>query len=92
MRSAFLASAEITVFSLRAHRTGLLPEEGIPGAVGLSRRKADPRRLLATILVGTDIASMEMSAITTTLLTEPMNTAAQSSIESSDRPTGASAL
>ncbi|PSQ09286.1 hypothetical protein BRC93_13215 [Halobacteriales archaeon QS_5_70_15] len=66
--SAFVASAEIAVFSLGEHRIGALVEEGAPGAAILSALKSDPRRLLVTILVGNNIANIGMSSIATGLL------------------------
>ena len=66
--SAFFASAEIAIFSLADHRIASLVEAGTPGAETLSVLKADPRRLLVTILVGNNIANIGMSAITTGLL------------------------
>jgi len=66
--SGFFASAEIAIFSLGNHRITALLEDGTPGAKTLSTLKADPRRLLVTILVGNNIANIGMSAITTGLL------------------------
>ncbi len=66
--SALFASAEIAIFSLSVHRIGALVGEQAHGAATLSRLKANPRRLLVTILVGNNIANIGMSAITTGLL------------------------
>ncbi|MEF8757380.1 MAG: DUF21 domain-containing protein [Halobacteriales archaeon] len=66
--SAFFASAEIAIFSLADHRIGALIEDGVSGAATLSALKSDPRRLLVTILVGTNVANIGRSSITTGLL------------------------
>jgi CBS domain containing-hemolysin-like protein len=66
--SAFFASAEIAIFTLGDHRLAALVNSATPGAKTLSALKADPRRLLVTILVGNNIANIGMSSITTGLL------------------------
>lgn len=66
--SAFFASAEIAIFSLADSRIGALVDAGTPKAETLTKLKANPRRLLVTILVGNNIANIGMSAITTGLL------------------------
>jgi CBS domain containing-hemolysin-like protein len=66
--SAFFASAEIAIFTLGDHRLAALVDSATPGAKTLSSLKADPRRLLVTILVGNNIANIGMSSITTGLL------------------------
>jgi len=66
--SAFFSSSEIAMFSLPAHRTEALVEDGVPGAHTLKALKADPHRLLVTILVGNNLVNIAMSSISTGLL------------------------
>ncbi|MFC4439327.1 MULTISPECIES: hemolysin family protein [Natrialbaceae] len=66
--SAFFSSSEIAIFSLVDHRIGTLVEDGVSGAGTLAELKANPRRLLVTILVGNNIANIAMSSIATGLL------------------------
>ncbi|EMA14777.1 CBS domain containing-hemolysin-like protein [Haloarcula quadrata] len=66
--SAFFSSSEIAMFSLPAHRTEALVEDGVPGAKTLKQLKADPHRLLVTILVGNNLVNIAMSSIATGLL------------------------
>ena len=66
--SAFFSSSEIAMFSLPAHRTEALVEDGVPGAHTLKELKADPHRLLVTILVGNNLVNIAMSSIATGLL------------------------
>jgi CBS domain containing-hemolysin-like protein len=66
--SAFFSSSEIAMFSLPAHRTEALVEDGVPGAKTLKRLKEDPHRLLVTILVGNNLVNIAMSSIATGLL------------------------
>jgi CBS domain containing-hemolysin-like protein len=66
--SAFFSSSEIAMFSLPAHRTEALVEDGIKGAKTLRQLKSDPHRLLVTILVGNNLVNIAMSSIATGLL------------------------
>ncbi|MBV0902226.1 hemolysin family protein [Haloarcula salina] len=66
--SAFFSSSEIAMFSLPAHRTEALVEDGIKGAKTLKDLKSDPHRLLVTILVGNNLVNIAMSSIATGLL------------------------
>ncbi|MFC7026957.1 hemolysin family protein [Halomicroarcula sp. GCM10025324] len=66
--SAFFSSSEIAMFSLPAHRAEALVEDGVPGAQTLKALKADPHRLLVTILVGNNLVNIAMSSIATGLL------------------------
>ncbi|MFB6222661.1 MAG: hemolysin family protein [Haloarcula sp.] len=66
--SAFFSSSEIAMFSLPAHRSEALVEDDVPGAKTLQRLKADPHRLLVTILVGNNLVNIAMSSIATGLL------------------------
>ncbi|PSQ28707.1 DNA-binding protein, partial [Halobacteriales archaeon QS_9_67_15] len=65
--SAFFSSSEIAMFSLPAHRVEALVEEGRRGAKTLNELKADPHRLLVTILVGNNLVNIAMSSIATGL-------------------------
>ena len=66
--SAFFSSSEIAMFSLPAHRTEALVEDGVPGSRTLQQLKSDPHRLLVTILVGNNLVNIAMSSIATGLL------------------------
>jgi CBS domain containing-hemolysin-like protein len=66
--SAFFSSSEIAMFSLARHRVEALKEEGHPGGETVARLKADPHRLLVTILVGNNLVNIAMSSIATGLL------------------------
>ncbi|WP_135303571.1 hemolysin family protein [Haloarcula amylovorans] len=66
--SAFFSSSEIAMFSLPAHRTDALVEDGVPGSKTLKQLKSDPHRLLVTILVGNNMVNIAMSSIATGLL------------------------
>ncbi|SDE87725.1 hemolysin family protein [Halorientalis regularis] len=66
--SAFFSSSEIAMFSLAAHRVDALVEDGVPAAKTLENLKADPHRLLVTILVGNNLVNIAMTSITTGLL------------------------
>ncbi|MFB6202575.1 MAG: hemolysin family protein, partial [Halorhabdus sp.] len=68
--SAFYSSSEIAMFSLPAHRIEALVEDGLPSAETLQSLKADPHKLLVTILVGNNIVNIAMSSIATGLLAE----------------------
>jgi len=65
--SAFFSSSEIAMFSLPAHRVEALVEDGVPGSKTLKSLKADPHRLLVTILVGNNLVNIAMSSIATGL-------------------------
>jgi putative hemolysin len=65
--SAFFSSSEIAMFSLPSHRVEALVEDGLPGSHTLKRLKADPHRLLVTILVGNNLVNIAMSSIATGL-------------------------
>ena len=65
--SGFFSSSEIAMFSLAKHRIDSLVEEGVPKAKTVQALKADPHRLLITILVGNNIVNIAMSSIATGL-------------------------
>lgn len=65
--SAFFSGLEIALFSLgRAHVRSLV-ERGIKGAITVARLKANPDRLLVTILVGNNIANISAASMATAL-------------------------
>jgi len=66
--SAFFSSSEIAMFSLAAHRVNALVEEGVANADVVEELKANPHRLLVTILVGNNLVNIAMSSIATGLL------------------------
>ncbi|QLG49803.1 hemolysin family protein [Natrinema halophilum] len=66
--SGFFSSSEIALFSIPKHRVDGMVEDGIPGAQRVKSLKADPHRLLVTILVGNNIVNIAMSSIATALL------------------------
>ncbi|EMA27095.1 hemolysin family protein [Haloarcula japonica] len=66
--SAFFSSSEIAMFSLADHRIEGLANDGVPGSQTLKALKADPHRLLVTILVGNNLVNIAMSSIATGLL------------------------
>ncbi len=66
--SAFFSSSEIAMFSLPAHQVEKLVNDDVPGSQNLRALKADPHRLLVTILVGNNLVNIAMSSITTGLL------------------------
>ena len=65
--SAFFSGAEIALFSLgRAHVRALV-ERGASGAKAVARLKANPERLLVTILIGNNIVNIGAAALATSL-------------------------
>ena len=66
--SAFFSSSEIAMFSLASHRLEKLVEDDEPGAGTVRDLKADPHRLLVTILVGNNLVNIAMTSIATGLL------------------------
>jgi putative hemolysin len=63
--SGFFSGSEIALFSLTEARTRMLVEERRRGAVVLARLKANPEKLLTTILVGNNIVNIGAAAIAT---------------------------
>jgi len=63
--SAFFSSSELALFSLARHRIEALADQGVPGAAAVADLKADPHRLLITILVGNNLVNIAMSSIGT---------------------------
>ncbi|WP_121744108.1 hemolysin family protein [Natronorubrum halophilum] len=66
--SAFFSSSEIAMFNLPKHRLEGMVEDGVPGAKLVKSLKADPHRLLVTVLVGNNIVNIAMSSIATAIL------------------------
>lgn len=65
--SAFFSGSEIALFSVNKVRIRKLAEEGLSRAVTLNRLLERPNRLLATILVGNNLANVGVAAIVTSL-------------------------
>ena len=65
--SAFFSSSEIAMFSLPQHRVDSLVDDGVTGAKTIRDLKANPHRLLVTILVGNNIVNVAMTSIATAL-------------------------
>lgn len=65
--SGFFSGSEIALFSLNEARVRALVEERRRGAVALAALKANPERLLATILVGNNIANIAAASLATAL-------------------------
>ena len=65
--SAFFSSSEIAMFSLPQHRVDSLVDDGVTGAKTIRNLKANPHRLLVTILVGNNIVNVAMTSIATAL-------------------------
>ena len=68
MGSGFFSSSEIAMFSLSTHQIDAMVEEGKRGALAIKSLKADPHRLLVTILVGNNLVNITMSSISTTIV------------------------
>ncbi len=70
LASAYFSSSEIAVFSLPAHRLDGMPDSRRVGT--LRRLKADPHRLLVTILVGNNVVNIAIASIATVLLADAL--------------------
>jgi len=68
MGSGFFSSSEIAMFSLSNHQVDAMVESGKRGARTVKSLKADPHRLLVTILVGNNMVNITMSSISTTIV------------------------
>jgi putative hemolysin len=68
--SAFFSGAEIALFSLGEARGRTLLEEGRRGAKALNQLKANPERLLATILIGNNVVNIGAASLATALALE----------------------
>jgi putative hemolysin len=65
--SGFFSGAEIALFSLGEARVRTLQEEGQRGAQVLAEIKANPERLLVTVLIGNNIANIGAASFATAL-------------------------
>lgn len=63
--SAFFSGAEIALFSLGEARVRALVEEGRRGADALAELKANPERLLVTILIGNNVVNIGAASLAT---------------------------
>lgn len=63
--SAFFSSTEIALFSLPADRLTVLSRE--PGGRRLGQLRANPHRLLVTLLVGNTLVNMAVASLVTVL-------------------------
>ena len=63
--SGFFSGAEIAFFSISQTRARSLAEEGKRGANALVRLKANPERLLITILIGNNVANIGAASVAT---------------------------
>jgi len=63
--SAFFPSSEIAVFSLEDHRVETMEGRGVEAP---RRLRADPHRLLVTILVGNNFVNVAIAAVSTSFL------------------------
>jgi CBS domain containing-hemolysin-like protein len=65
--SAFFSGSEIALFSLGAARVRALREEGRRGSRALERLKANPERLLVTILIGNNVVNIGAASLATSV-------------------------
>ncbi len=63
--SAFFSGAEIALFSISQARARALADERRRGAQALVRLKANPERLLITILIGNNVANIGAASVAT---------------------------
>ncbi len=63
--SAFFSGAEIALFSISQARARTLADERRRGAQALVRLKANPERLLITILIGNNVANIGAASVAT---------------------------
>ena len=68
--SAFFAMAETAMTTVSRHRIAHLVEQKKPGARLLQKLRADPAKLLSTVLVGNNMVNISASVLATTLVTE----------------------
>jgi putative hemolysin len=72
--SAFFSGSEIALFSLGPARVRSLREEGRRGSRTLETLKANPERLLATILIGNNIVNIGAASLATAITMEVYGT------------------
>jgi CBS domain containing-hemolysin-like protein len=68
LASAFFSSSELAIFSLARHRIDALAAAGSRGGLALGELRADPHRLLVTVLVGNNVANIAAASLATALL------------------------
>ncbi len=73
--SGFFSGSEIAMFSVSQARARALADEGRAGAGALVALKANPDRLLVTILVGNNVANIAAASLATWLATRAMGSA-----------------
>jgi len=66
--SGFFSSSEIALFSLPEHKVDAMVASNLPNAGRVRKLKADPHRLLVTILVGNNVVNIAMASISTSVL------------------------
>jgi putative hemolysin len=65
--SAFFSGLEISLFSLGKAHIRSLVERNVPGARTVARLKANPERLLVTILIGNNIVNIGAASLATAI-------------------------
>ena len=73
--SGFFSGVEIAFFSISQTRARSLAEEGKRGANALVRLKANPERLLITILIGNNVANIGAASVATYAATQHFGSA-----------------
>ncbi|WP_436932164.1 CNNM domain-containing protein [Halosimplex halobium] len=68
--SAFFSSSESAIFSLPEEWVREAAADGSPDGAALGELRADPHRLLVTILVGNNVVNMAISSIVTLLVAD----------------------
>jgi putative hemolysin len=66
--SGFFSGSEVALVSLTRGKTRYMLEKKKLGAVFVNKLKNDPQRMLATILIGNNIANVASSAIATSIM------------------------
>jgi CBS domain containing-hemolysin-like protein len=70
LASAFFSSSELAIFSLARHRIDALAAGGSRNGLALEKLRADPHRLLVTVLVGNNVANIAAASLATALLVQ----------------------
>lgn len=65
--SAFFSAAETSLFSIRESQVRLMVRRKITNAHFVAKLKADPQRLLVTILVGNNVVNLSIASLATVL-------------------------
>ena len=68
--SGVFSGSETALVSISLARAEALHREGRPGATALYRLKADPSRMLITILIGNNVVNIAASALATVVATD----------------------